>query len=146
MSRRLPANQLKEFLTKITLTYKNKLNQENSLTLLTLKAANALSMNDKDGAMIMLSEVVAKDPLNGSALLTLGGYYLQENELVKALDYYNRASKVEAVQVDALLGATRVLVKKGKYLQAINRLKEAQAIKEQYFVAEYITTLEKFVN
>ena len=146
MSRRLPANQLKEFLTKITLTYKNTLNQENSLTLLTLKAANALSMNDKDGAMIMLSEVVAKDPLNGSALLTLGGYYLQENELVKALDYYNRASKVEAVQVDALLGATRVLVKKGKYLQAINRLKEAQAIKEQYFVAEYITTLEKFVN
>ena len=146
MSRRLPADQLKEFLTKITLTYKNTLNQENSLTLLTLKAANALSMDDKDGAMTMLSEVVAKDPLNGSALLTLGSYYLQENELVKALDYYNRASKVEAVQVDALLGATRVLVKEGKYLQAINRLKEAQAIKEQYFVAEYITTLEKFVN
>ncbi len=146
MSRRLPANKLKEFLTKITQTYKNTLNQENSLTLLTLKAANALSMDDKDGAMKMLSEVVAKDPLNGSALLTLGSYYLQENELVKALDYYNRASKVAAVQVDALLGATRVLVKKGKYLLAINRLKEAQAIKEQYFVAEYITTLEKFVN
>ena len=146
MSRRLPANQLKEFLTKITQTYKNTLNQENSLTLLTLKAANALSMDDKDGAMIMLSEVVAKDPLNGSALLTLGSYYLQENELAKALDYYDRASKVEAVQVDALLGATRVLVKKGKYLLAINRLKEAQTIKEQYFVAEYITTLEKFVN
>ena len=146
MSRRLPANQLKEFLTKITQTYKNTLNKENSLTLLTLKAANALSMDDRDGAMIMLSEVVSKDPLNGSALLTLGSYYLQENELVKALDYYDRASKVEAVQVDALLGATRVLVKKGKYLLAINRLKEAQAIKEQYFVAEYITTLEKFVN
>ena len=68
-------------------------------------------MDDRDGAMIMLSEVVSKDPLNGSALLTLGSYYLQENELVKALDYYDRASKVEAVQVDALLGATRVLVK-----------------------------------
>ena len=146
MSRRLPADQLKGFLTKITQTYQDTLNQENSLTLLTLKAANALSMDDKDGAMKMLSEVVAKDPLNGSALLTLGSYYLQENELVKALDYYDRATKVEAVQVDALLGATRVLVKKGKYLQAINRLKEAQAIKEQYFVAEYITTLEKFVN
>ena len=146
MSRRLPANQLKEFLAKITQTYENSLNQENSLTLLTLKAANALSMNDKEGAMKMLSEVVARDPLNGSALLTLGSYYLQEDELVKAMDYYDRASKVEAVRVDALLGATRVLVKKGKYLLAINRLKEAQAIKEQFFVAEYISTLEKFVN
>ena len=103
-------------------------------------------MNEKERAMKMLSEVVARDPLNGSALLTLGSYYLQENELVKAMDYYDRASKVEAVRVDALLGATRVLVKKGKYLLAINRLKEAQAIKEQFFVAEYITTLEKFVN
>ena len=146
MSRRLPANELKGFLTKITQTYGDTLNQENSLTLLTLKAANALSMDDKVGAMEMLSEVVAKDPLNGSALLTLGSYYLQEDELVKALDYYDRASKVEAVKVDALLGATRVLVKRGKYLLAINRLKEAQTIKEQYFVAEYITTLEKFVN
>ena len=138
MSRRLPAYKLKEFLAKITQTYENSLNQENSLTLLTLKAANALSMNEKERAMKMLSEVVARDPLNGSALLTLGSYYLQENELVKAMDYYDRASKVEAVRVDALLGATRVLVKKGKYLLAINRLKEAQAIKEQFFVAEYI--------
>ena len=146
LSRRLPANQLEEFLTEITQTYGDKLSLENSLTLLTLKAANALSRNDKEGAMEMLSEVVSKDPLNGSALLTLGSYYLQENDFEKALDYYDRASKVEAVKVDALLGASRVLVKNGKYLQAINRLKEAQSIKEQYFVAEYINTLEKFAN
>ena len=55
MSRRLPANELKGFLTKITQTYGDTLNQENSLTLLTLKAANALSMDDKVGAMEMLS-------------------------------------------------------------------------------------------
>ncbi len=146
LSRRLPANELGIFLTKISETYDDTLSQESSLTLLTLKAANALSMNDKERAMKLLSEVVSKDPLNGSALLTLGSYYIQENELEKALDYYDRASKVEAVKVDALLGATRILVKRGKYLLAINRLKEAQSIKEQYFVAEYISTLEKFVN
>ena len=146
LSRRLPANELEIFLTKISETYDDNLSQESSLTLLTLKAANALSMDDKVGAMEMLTEVVSRDPLNGGALLTLGSYYIQENELEKALDYYERASKVEAVKVDALLGATRILVKRGKYLLAINRLKEAQSIKEQYFVAEYINTLEKFVN
>ena len=146
LSRRLPANELGIFLTKISETYDDTLSQESSLTLLTLKAANALSMDDKVGAMEMLTEVVSRDPLNGGALLTLGSYYIQENELEKALDYYDRASKVEAVKVDALLGATRILVKRGKYLLAINRLKEAQSIKEQYFVAEYISTLEKFVN
>lgn len=146
MSRRLPAIELRDFLIKITETYGDSLNQENALSLLTLKAANALSMDDKVSAMDMLSQVVAKDPLNGSALLTLGRYYFLESDFIKALDYYERATKVENVQLDALLGATRVLVKQGKYALAINKLKEAQTIKEQYFVSEYINTLENFVN
>lgn len=146
MSRRLPANELKDFLTNITLTYGNTLNQKNALTLLTLKAANALSMDDKAGAMNMLSQVVAKDPLNGSALLTLGRYYLQQADLIKSLDYYERAANIKEVKVEALLGSARVLVKQGKYTLAIYKLKEAQSIKDQFFVAEYINTLENFVN
>jgi tetratricopeptide (TPR) repeat protein len=146
LSRRLPAEELGDFLTKITNTYGATLNQENELTLLTLKAGNALSMDDKVTAMDLLSKVVAKDPLNGSALLTLGSYYLREDSLIKSLDYYDRATKVESVRVDALLGAARVLVKQTKYLEAIYRLKEAQLIKDQAFIAQYINTLEKFIN
>lgn len=146
LSRRLPANELKSFLSTITTTYGESLNQENELTLLTLKAGNALSMDDKVTAMDMLSQVVAKDPLNGSALLTLGSYYMREDDLVKALNYYERATKVESVQVEALLGCARVLVKQSEYIQAINRLKEAQLIEDQVFIAQYINTLQKFVN
>ncbi len=146
MSRRLPSTELKDFLMKITDAYGDTLNQENALSLLTLKAANALTLDDKVTAMKLLSQVVAKDPLNGNALLTLGRYYFLEDEFIKALDYYDRATNVENVKLDALLGATRVLVKQGKYSLAINKLKEAQIIKDQYFVAEYINTLENFVN
>jgi tetratricopeptide (TPR) repeat protein len=146
LSRRLPTDELKEFLEMITSTYGDTLNQEDSLTLLTLKAGNALAMNDKVTAMDILSQVVAKDPLNGSALLTLGSYYLQEGDLVKSLDYYDRATKVESVKIEALLGTARVLVKQSKYQAAINRLKEAQMIKDQAFIAQYINTLQKFVN
>ena len=103
-------------------------------------------MDDKAGAMNMLSQVVAKDPLNGSALLTLGRYYLQQADLIKSLDYYERAANIKEVKVEALLGSARVLVKQGKYTLAIYKLKEAQSIKDQFFVAEYINTLENFVN
>ena len=146
LSRRLPAEELNGFLTKITTTYTDTLNQEDSLALLTLKAGNALAMDDKATAMNLLSQVVAKDPLNGSALLTLGSYYFQEDDMVKSLDYYDRASKVETVKIEALLGSARVLVKQSKYQLAINRLKEAQMIKDQSFIAQYINTLQKFVN
>ena len=97
--------------------------------------------------MDTLSKVVRpRSRSNGSALLTLGGHYYAEEEFVKALDYYSRAEKVEAVKVEALLGSARVLVKQGEYHEAINRLKEAQVINEQPFIANYINTLQRFVN
>jgi len=146
LSRRLPPEALKDFLSTITSTFGTTLNQKNELSLLTLKAGNALSMDDRVTAMGLLSQVVAKDPLNGSALLTLGSYYLREDSLVKSLDYYERATKVEEVKIEALLGTARVLVKQSKFQEAINRLKEAQMVKEQAFIAQYINTLEKFIN
>lgn len=146
LSRRIPAAELKAFLTSITSTYGENLQQKDALTLLTLKAGNALSMDDKETAMSLLSQVVAKDPLNGSALLTLGSYHFQEGDLVKSLDYYDRATNVEEAKFEALLGAARVLVKDNKYASAITRLKEAQLIGEQPYISQYINTLQKFAN
>ncbi len=146
LSRRLNPIQLQGFLESITKNYGSRLSEQDELTLLTLKAANALAMNEKDSAMIMLSQVVAKDPINGSALLTLGSYNYGEKDYIKSLDYYSRAEKIEAVKVEALLGSARVLVKQQKYYKAINRLKEAQVISDQPFIAQYINTLQKFVN
>ncbi len=146
LSRRLPTQELKEFLTKIDGTYAGNLSQTDALTLLTLQAGNALAMGDREAAMAALSEVVSKDPLNGNALLTLGSYYFGADELEKSLDYYGRAEKVEAVKLDALLGSARVLVRQNKYRDAIYRLKEAQTLKEQAYIAQYIKNLENFIN
>lgn len=146
LSRRLPALELKGFLTKIEETYTNQLSQTNALTLLTLQAGNALAMGDKEAAMGALGEVVSKDPLNGRALITLGSYYYGEDELEKSLDYYGRAEKVEAVKLEALLGSARVLVKQSKYREAVYRLKEAQTLNDQPYIAQYINNLENFIN
>lgn len=146
LSRRLDPEILKTFLDKIDGTYTDSLSDSEELTFLTLQAANALARNEKAEAMRMLSQVVAKDPLNGNALLTLGSYYYGEEDFEKALDYYSRAEKVGEVQVEALLGSARVLVKQSKYYDAINRLKQAQVINDQPFIAQYINTLQKFVN
>jgi tetratricopeptide (TPR) repeat protein len=146
LSRRLSAPETRDFLTLIQSTFGDTLENDQELTFLTLKAGNALALNDKVTAMDMLSQVVAKDPLNGGALLTLGSYYYGEADYIKSLDYYSRAEKVADVKVEALLGSARVLVKQTKYFDAINRLKEAQVISDQAFIAQYINTLEKFVN
>ena len=50
------------------------------------------------------------------------------------------------MKVEALLGSARVLVKQTKYIEAIYRLKEAQVINDQPFIAQYINTLQDFVN
>ena len=146
LSRRLPAQELKDFLGKIESTYTGALKQKDQLTLLTLQAGNALAMGDKPAAMTALTEVVSKDPLNGGALITLGSYHYGEEAFEKALDYYGRAEKVEDVKIDALLGSARVLVKQEKYREAIYKLKEAQLIRDQSYVAQYISNLEDFVN
>jgi tetratricopeptide (TPR) repeat protein len=145
LRRLLPADQMRDFLQSITDAYR-EMPAESELTLLTLRAGNALMLGETEEAMALLSDVVAKDPLNGSALLTLGGHYLAEEEFEKALDYFDRAQRVEAVKLDALVGSARVLVKLREYSQAIYRLKEAQLIEDQAHVAQYINTLENFVN
>jgi len=146
LSRRLSPSEFKTFLSKVDAAYSTPMESADQLTLLTLKAANALALDEKAEAMTMLSQVVSKDPLNGSALLTLGSYYYGEADYIKSLDYYSRAEKVEDVKVEALLGSARVLVKQTKYYDAITRLKEAQTINDQPFIAQYISTLQKFTN
>jgi cytochrome c-type biogenesis protein CcmH/NrfG len=146
LSRRLDADSLEGFLAMIANAYEGEMNSPDSLTLLTLQAGNALSQNKKEEAMGILTQVVAKDPLNGSALLTLGQYYLGENEVEKAIDHYGRAEKVATVKVEALMGSARALVQNKQYRDAIIRLKEAQTIKDQPFIAQYINTLENFLN
>lgn len=146
LSRRLSPIELKDFLDIIGKAFTGGMPSADELSYLTLQASNALSLNKKDQAMSLLSKVVAKDPLNGNALLTLGSYYYQQEEFETALDYYSRAEKVEAVKVEALLGSARVLVKQTKYTEAIYRLKEAQVIDDQPFIAQYINTLQNFVK
>jgi len=146
LSRRLPARKSRGFLEKIEAAYGDELSQANALSLLTLQAGNALAMGDKETAMEALSEVVAKDPLNGEALLTLGRYHYGEEEYAKALDYYGRAEKVEVIKVDALIGSARVLVKQNNYREAIYRLKEAQTLSDQTYIAQYIETLQNSIN
>ena len=146
VSRLIPPQELDRFIAQIESAMGGKFSSENELTLLTLKAGSALSQDKKAEAMEILTQVVSKDPLNGKALLTLGRYHLNEEQFEEALDFYSRAEKVEKVKVEALLGSARVLVKMGSYQNAITRLKEAQLINDQPFIAQYINSLERFVN
>ncbi len=144
LSRRLPPEEFEGFLTSISNAYPSGLPAQDELLLLTLQAGNAMTRGQDEEAIQLLSQVVARDPLNGNALLTLGSFHFNKNDLETALNYYDRAEKVESVRLDSLLGAARVLVKQEKYTAAIRRLKAAQSIEPRPFVADYIATLERF--
>jgi len=146
LRRRLEPMELKAFLDKMEAAYGQGFSGDRELTFLSLKAANALARGETDAAMDALASVVARDPLNGSALITLGGYHYDQGDLVKALDYYSRAEKVEEFKVEALLGSARSLVKQGEYREAIIRLSEARDLSDQPAIAKYIDTLERYVN
>ncbi len=80
--------------------------------------------------------------MNGNALLLLGNYYFREGDYEEAEYYFDRASRIDAVAVDALIQSARLNVQKKDYRTAIERLEDAQALDYQRNVQEYLEAVE----
>ena len=111
-------------------------------TLLTLEARAALGLDQRDRAFGLLQEVVALDPLNGEAQLTLGDFYREQDDYARAVFAYEAAEKVDAYRLRALTALARLEVGQRKYAAALVFLKRAQAIEEREYIAAYIRQLE----
>ncbi|MFW6353922.1 MAG: tetratricopeptide repeat protein, partial [Verrucomicrobiota bacterium] len=114
--------------------------------LLTLEARTALGLEQPDRAFALLQEVVERDPLNGEAQLTLGDFYRERGDLVRAEFAYEAAEKVEAYRLRALTALARLEVAQREYQAALRYLRRAQEIEERDFIARYIRQLEAAVS
>jgi tetratricopeptide (TPR) repeat protein len=138
--------EAESFLESLQASLASTLTPDQELKALNLEAQLALLDGRKDEAASILEEVISRDPLNGSALLSLGDYYKESGDIERAVMQYERATKVDTVKIRALLALGRLHVGQRDYRAALVHLREANQIEPRGYVADYIAQLERAVR
>lgn len=139
---RTDSETAKSFMADVKTKYLPSFSPPEELQYLNLNAKIALAEGDDDKAAGILKQVVAKDPLNGRALITLGKYYQGKGEIEEAVFSFESAAKVDDFRSEALIQHARLMVGERDFETAIRLLKESQLVDERDYVANYIKNLE----
>jgi tetratricopeptide (TPR) repeat protein len=111
--------------------------------MLKLEARLAALKNEAgDEQARILEEIVRLDPLDGDALILLGQYHSTTN-MEQSIFYFERAAGIEKSEADARLRHAQVLVRNGKYQEALPLLKRAHELKPREDVQRYIEQVER---
>lgn len=94
----------------------------------------------------VLEEILKLDPLDGEALMLLAQHYSKQNELDKAMFYYERAASLEHYEVNAKIAHARILVGMSRYADAVPLLRRAQELKPSDGVARYLEQVERLAK
>jgi tetratricopeptide (TPR) repeat protein len=121
----------------------NDMDPEPRKRMLKLEARLAALKNEagEEQARI-LEEIVRLDPLDGDALILLGQYHAATN-VEQAVFYFERAAGIEKSEADARLRHGQLLVKNGKYQEALPLLKRAHELKPREDLQRYIEQVER---
>jgi tetratricopeptide (TPR) repeat protein len=121
----------------------SRLSVEDQKDLLKLRARIAVATGASEEEVRVLEEVVKLDPLDGEALIGLGQHSHRTGDAEKAIFYYERAASLETFEADAKLRHAEVLVKQGKYLEALPLLRSAQTLKPRDNVQNFLENVER---
>ena len=111
--------------------------------MLKLEARLVTATGDGNGEQAaILEEIVKLDPLDGDALILLGQHY-GNTDPEKAIFYYERATGIDRFEADARLRHAQLLVKTGKYQEALPLLKRALELKPRDDVQRYFEQVER---
>ena len=101
------------------------LDPDSLMTFRTLQAKTALGNDAIEKASDILEAIVAEDPMNGQALLTLANLKREQELYEEAAFAYKQAAKVDETKVDALVEHARMLVTMRDYDAATSILQRA---------------------
>jgi Flp pilus assembly protein TadD len=130
-------------LAQIKTASSDRLDEENRMKLLKLEARLAVAEGVGGEAVDVLEEIVALNPLDGEALMLLGGHYAGNGESDRAIFYYERAGSIEEYEADAKIRQAQVLVEMSKYGEAVPLLERAQELEPREDVARYLEQVER---
>jgi tetratricopeptide (TPR) repeat protein len=127
---------------KIHETYGETLTAEDLTTLQRLEARVALGTGDGERAIAMLEEIIARNPMDGEALLLAGDYYARNDQREKADFRYQTAANVEAFRAEAWVKQAELQVQARAYAQAVELLRKAQKLKPRDHIQRYLEKVE----
>ncbi len=91
----------------------------------------------------LLEDIVALDPLDGEALILLAQHYAANGAPDKACFLCERAAGLEKYEAEAKLRHGQILVKGGKFQEALPLLKRALELKPRDDVQRYVEQVER---
>ena len=119
------------------------LDTANDLRLLKVESKIAMSSGGGDKAIAVLEQVLAKNPLDGEALLLAGDYYAKNGDRQKAEFRFGAAAKLAQYEPDALVKHAQMLIQSQDYARAIDLLRKAQKLKPRDNVQRYLEKVEQ---
>lgn len=112
--------------------------------LLALAEAKIQRRNDaSEAALALLKQVVARNPLQGEALLLIAEIEMEAERFEEAVFYLERAQSVPEQKVAALTALGRLEVERGDFDAALKHLRVAQQLEPQPRIARYIRSIEQ---
>ncbi len=111
-----------------------------------LEAELAALQGNTETAVTLFRVLIERDPLNGKALLRQGELLQEQGDLGGAELSYERAGRLEGVQVDALVKRAQLAVQRERFDAAVNLLEAAEAIESRPNVARYLTQVRRLAE
>lgn len=153
-------------LDQVEAVYGGELSQQQRIDILALRSEINLSGGNIEEAAQNLRDILQSDPMNGRALLSLADHYatqpapegatdaerrqFEAENVQRALDLYNRAQELRytgdpsdlEIARSAYIGEGQLLTRQRRLDEALEALRQAQAIKEEARIADYIQMIE----
>jgi tetratricopeptide (TPR) repeat protein len=120
-----------------------ELRKEDRKKLLKLRARLAVAAGAGEEEARVLEQIIGIDPLDGDALILLGRHSARKGDVEKAIFYFERAAGVEGFAADAKVRHAQLLVKQGKYKEALPLLRSAQKLEPRENVRKYLEQVER---
>jgi tetratricopeptide (TPR) repeat protein len=122
------------------------LSPEDEMKLLKLEAKVALNTGAGADGVKVLEQIIARNPLDGEALILAGNYYAANENPEKAAFNYDLAAKLEGFEADAFLKHAQLKVQGRKYADAVELLRKAQKAKPRDNVQRYLERVEQLAR
>lgn len=131
---------------QIQSTYNEQLTTDDKKDLLKIQARLAVANGSEGEEVQVLKEIVELDPLDGEALILLGQHSSRTGDNEQAVFYYELAANIDDYEADAKVRHAQLLVKTGKYAEALPLLRRAQQINQRENIQDYLEQVERLAK
>jgi tetratricopeptide (TPR) repeat protein len=133
------------YLKLIDSSLQSELSPEQAAEKTVVAAQLTIEAGNLEQGLAQLQSVLNEQPLNGDALLLMANVQLDQEAYATATFYFERATSVVEVQVEALVGLARTAVAQSRFQAALKHLQQSQRIKQRPDVAQFMASIEKVI-